>query len=289
MITTNQMIVFGEISGLGFAIGLIVGWVSSLVIKRRAAVLNKPTINPFEFVVRKFYHDSANILKTKDLFQQASGLQSLAERQESLKIYEPLIESLRGLTEYPTKRESLEIGTLRLTEIIIAQLTRMSGVSFIQHSEDEGASQSQTVRLATSNGLQISISVLTNKDLDLTIPRSFFTGLSNVITNALKFVDPTTGRITIDIGIDTIDYQLRAVVADNGSGMTEETASKLYKESVKSYSCGLGRGAMMTAIDISADGGSICLVKNISRPTKEALFDRGTATALTVPFRLASE
>ena len=117
----------------------------------------------------------------------------------------------------------------------------------------------------------------------LRIPSSFFDGLDNAIGNSHKYAGSGGGaRINVDVWIER-DGRLTATVADNGFGMPEAAARRLYRKRMTSTSGGTGSGSYDCAQRIRKAGGDIRVSRNAVRPTVANNFDHGVSTIITLP------
>jgi two-component system nitrogen regulation sensor histidine kinase NtrY len=106
-------------------------------------------------------------------------------------------------------------------------------------------------------------------------PSYFSRSIGNIIKNATQAIpEETEGKITIEATEDT--EHIIIVVKDNGSGMSEEQASQIFKPYFSTKISGMGLGLPIVKNMIESGGGSI---------TFHSVLGKGTTFTIVLPKR----
>jgi len=104
-----------------------------------------------------------------------------------------------------------------------------------------------------------------------------------VISNAIQATDPKKGHVTIHAAYDAYSSRVALTVADNGSGMDEETLKRAFDPFFSSKPAGRRRGmGLAKALRwIESSGGTMRLESRLGRGTRGSILL--PAIALSVP------
>jgi len=114
-------------------------------------------------------------------------------------------------------------------------------------------------------------------------PQQVTAALLEVISNAIQATDPVKGHVTIHAAYDAYSGRVALTVADNGSGMDEETLKRAFDPFFSSKPAGRRRGmGLAKALRwIESSGGTMRLESRLGRGTRGSILL--PAIALDVP------
>jgi two-component system, NtrC family, nitrogen regulation sensor histidine kinase NtrY len=140
--------------------------------------------------------------------------------------------------------------------------------AYIEKIELSGIIKSAAELFHHHNNITIDIDHMDNECLVLADKRQLLRVFNNLIQNAVQAIGKKEdGLITIRLSIDN-DFYLVSI-SDNGSGITDDQASKIFSPSFTTKSSGMGLGLAMVKSILNIIGGNVSFE---SKPGDGAIF-----------------